>query len=538
MEKKLNLLGARKLKLVEAEQTSINEKWLQQQLQQNDFELVKDKNKNIYKIYYYKIILRLFFTYDNKEGTVFNQVMIENTNKFPLIKQTTETLTGLDLTTDNLKNKINLMIPSSKTIKEDLEELPTQSIQNIQQWEKVKKYLEKTFKLEETGTKDDTGIEYNLTNYKKPVANISVETLEWGISNKKFKFNDIKSLFNSVAKNLGIKDLTSQILDNNSLNNQEDTDNEEEVEDVEHNNFNRNSALDDEYKKLRAQLSDEVKQVLSSINEDYDNKNINIWELAYNKCKTNKEKDILIKAFMNRKMNISAEQIDRNTLGLRQWVNERGFDIHKNLALRFIEQYNKRHPGEEIPSGSLIVLGDITNKKLISEENINLLTDQNSILYQPDIYKNIQQNYKNLIDILIMYEDIYNSFPISKPDRINSLLNQFKFLTEEDIRSPQMLAAKVCMDGDKLRDKTTIETAYSILTGKNYTRAVDDYDDTIGVEDIIKDIDYDKKIDNLYKANQKTLKLVSNGLNKTFKENPKALGDFKKNLSDMINPQQ
>jgi predicted hydrolase (HD superfamily) len=94
------------------------------------------------------------------------------------------------------------------------------------------------------------------------------------------------------------------------------------------------------------------------------------------------------------------------------------------------------------------------------------------------------------------------------------------------------------MNGDQLRDKTTIETVYSILTGKNYTRAADEYDDTIGVEDILKDIDYDKKIDNLYRANQKTLKLVSNGLNKTFKENPKALGDFKKNLSDIVNPQQ
>ena len=134
MNRQLNLLGVRKLRLIEANETNkvINYQWVNDQLYRAGFP-TKNVNGN-FQICCKDPLLEILVTYDNSDNKVINEIMIQTLKQFPLIKQQTITLKGNQLTTQNLKNAVLSLIPSSETLQEDLEELPNQSMNNLNQF--------------------------------------------------------------------------------------------------------------------------------------------------------------------------------------------------------------------------------------------------------------------------------------------------------------------------------------------------------------------------------------------------------------------
>ena len=537
MNKKLNLLGVRKLNLLKEaveDKKIINYQWVNSQLANAGYP-TKNQNGN-FQIGCKDPLLSIMVTYNNSNNKVINEVEIQTLKQFPFIKQQTITLKGNQLTTQNLKNAVLSIIPSSETLKEDIEEVPNQSMNNLNQFYEIKKYFEDNFKVKEDITSDDSALMWELTLTRYLIRVVIKDNVKpyyepqfkqkGGLS--KFEFDNLENLMNSLAKNLGVKDLTSQLYT--------DADTEQEEENGEKETpFNRNANLSKEEQSLRAQLSDEVNKILNSMNEDFDNKNINIWNLAYSKCKNDKEKEALIKLFMNKKMNIKSEYIDRNMLGLEKWIDDRGFDIKKNLALRFIDIYSSLYPNDEIPTGSLMVLIDLLNRKLIREENVqsNFLFDKSSILYVKNIYNNLNENYKNLVDIFKMYEKVYNSNPLT-PQKQQILLDNFKFLNPQIVKSPSDLAYAMCIDNDRLRDMNTIETLFSVITDKTRNDIQDEVEEQSSVKDVVKDLQRDNKLDTLPFIDKRTARLVQDAINTALAKNRQARIDFENELKNSV----
>lgn len=540
MEKKLNLLGVRKLKLVEAVTNEdgkvINYQWVNEQLNKAGFP-TKNINGN-FQIGCKDPLLSILVTYDNSNNKVINEVEIQTLKQFPLIKQQTITLSGSQITAQKLKDTVLSLVPSSETLQEDISELPNQSMNNLNQFYDMKKYFEDTFKIKEDIISDDSGLLWELTYTKylirvvldkgdKPYYEAHLKQ-KGANNNGKYMFNTLEDLMASVAKNLGVQDLTSKLYTDKEVEQEVQTEEDTRV-------FNRNANLTKEEEALRSQLSKEVQDILSSINEDYDRTNINVWNLAYSKCKSDKEKDILIQLFMNKKMNVKAEYIEKNFVGLRQWVNQRGFDIDKNLGLKFIDKYTELYPNQEIPSGSLIVLIELSNRNMLTTENPVLLNDTRSILYEKNIYNKLPDGYGDLIDILKMYYEVYNSNPNSMTqEKASQLINNFKFITEDIVKKPQELAYVMCIDNGNLRPDNTIETIFSIITEKT-RNDIQDKEETVSLDKIIKDWNRDKKLDSLPETDARTLRLVQSVLNNTFNGNEKAKQDFTNNLNKVGN---
>lgn len=544
MEKKLNLLGVKKLNLLKEaiEDKIINYQWVNEQLNKAGFP-TKNINGN-FQISCNKPLLSIIVTYDNSDNKVINEVEIQTEKQFPLIKQQTIKLSGNQLTTQNLKKTVMQLIPSALTLQEaeELDNIPNQSMNNLNQFYEIKKYFESNFNIKEDIVSDDSGLIWELTSKRyiirvvlnkgnKPYYEPKFKSKQ---GTNKFEFNKLEDLFKSLEKNLGINDLTSQLYTTTADDDLNQTNNTEDINNTDNRVFNRNANLNKEEQALRSKLSKEVLDTLNSVNEDYDRKNINIWNLAYSKCKNDKEKDILIQLFMNKKMNIKAEYIERNFVGLRKWVDQKGFDINKNLALKFIDKYSSLYPNEEIPSGSLIILIDLANHKIIDETNPVLINDKQSILYVKDIYNNLNNNYENVIDSIKMYYDVYTLGPtIMTQNKINEL-KQFKFIPESDMKNTMKLAYIMCIDDNEhLRDINTIETIYSIITDKSRRDIQDNNDDEVDIKKIQRDWRQDKKLDSLPSANKKTLRLIQNSVNDVFNNNPQARKDFENSLNQL-----
>lgn len=562
MERQLNLLGFKRLRLIEANENKIlNVQWINEQLTKAGFK--PSITNSIINIGYEGILIEITIKCNNNQ--VVSSIEIEPKKQFPLIDFKTIELTGNQLTTQNVKNTILSLIPSSETLKEDIEDIPNQSVNNLNIFADMKKYFTDNFIVNEQLASDSKITVWDLSlRPKKYLIKAYLQTKDkpyyqplFNKDKKQFKFNSVEALMKSIAKNLGINDLTSQLYTEaeqqdfkavtdeltdeernqdkvNQNTNTEQNEEEQEVEQQQERTFNRDINLNKEELELRKQLSKEVLDILHSVNEDYDRTNINVWNLAYSKCKNDKEKDILIQLFLNKKMNVKAEYIDRNFLGLRQWVDQRGFDINKNLGLRFIDNYTSLYPNKEVPSGSLTVLIDLSNRHIISEQpgTNNILFDKQSLLYVTDLYTNLRENYGNVIDIITMYHKVYQYEPDKlTQEKVTQLTNNFKFITKKIATTPMDLAYVMCVnDNDKIRPIVTIETIFSIITDQTRSDIQNITDYKTNVKGVLKDIRQDNKLDSLPDADVKTIRLVQNSLNNVFKDNKEALKDFVRDL--------
>ena len=534
MNRKLNLIGIKQLRLIEELLDEINIPWLTEQLASKGFTL-KTTNK-VLKIYYEEEIISIIATYTNDN---LNTVKFNKLYNFPLTSKEVNK-TGRELDGEGVIDAINQLIPSQISLKEDDDiKLPNNTIDNQIQFSNIMETLKNYFKVTSEVMRDKTGVAYKLSQMKNELFNINIETLKMKVFNGKYKqYDSLETIMKIIEKNLGIEDLHSQIIkkadkeiepvEPTKDKNIKDTEEEKEINEPQ-NNFNRNIKLDNEAKELLHQLPQEVQQILTKKTEDYDRTNINVWNLALKKCKSDKEKDTLIELFLNKKMNIAKSRIERNFLGLREWCTQRGFDIDKNLALYFIDKFDEKYPEKEIPSGSIILLTDLSNRKIIQSDALKILQDKNSLLYEQALYEDLKNNYNDILDIVSMYYRIYNMSPITNQKKIDKLTSDFKFLTPELLGSPQSLAKAMCMNGSKLRDKDEVEIIYEALTDNTYKRDRDETADK-DITEIIRDYREDKKLDNLERANIRTLNLVQDAVNATFKDNPKAANDFLNNL--------
>lgn len=549
----------KQLKLVEdiTRGRKFNEDWVRQQLVNNGFDLKSSEKEQ--QIICLKPVISMLATYTNDNEKLLNVVTLNKLIDFPYTKNEIE-LKGDDLNGDSVKEAILELIPSNKTLTEEEEiVIPSQSMDNLIQFENVISSLKDYFSVK-IDSKDDSGATYILTLKKtcplfKVRINDNAKVFEMKVFNQGRNYKQYESLekiFEIIEKNLGIGDLTSQLIiqtndtqeqepqqDNQEQNSQE-TDNIVDEQETNKKPFIPRADLLDEASRLRGELSDEVLAVLRRANEDYDPNNIGVWELAYKKCKDDEERDNLIQLFLNKKMNMSGKQVERNFVGLREWVNGRGFNIDKNLALRFIDNYSDKYPNQEIPSGVCSLLVDLANRKIISDTNnigANILNDTDSILYYPKVYNNLNSTYNDVLDIINIYNKIYNTDFNKFKNNISKVTSTFNFLNPSALNSSQELAKEVCMGGDKLRDKDEVQTIYEMLTGKAYERDKD----TTEVQDaqkIINDYKKDNKIDNLDKADTKTLRLVQDAINTTLNDNKEAETTFMNSLAKGTNLEQ
>lgn len=541
MIKTLNLVGIKTLKLVEGVENTqaqaINYVWLSQQFSANGFNIERNEDKHTIVVKYPNKIVEVFATYGNNNNTLFYDIRLENTSKFPKIKQRTEQLIGNQLNSKAMMDIINSMIPSKVTLTE--ETIPSMSMNNANQFIEVMQQLKskKIFDIKET-LNDDSGICYDLSVKKLltiDINNLIIYDYKSGkITNT---FNDLQSLMTFIGGNLGINDLTSQLYtdqpqqqDDTQTNTQDDTQNQEQQEQQDDTQqqksyeIKRTPALDNEYNELVNKLSkrdDNLKSWLNLLNEDWDPRNVGDWEQKYRSYSSEEDKMDFIKIFINKKMGIESDVIGDNMRGLKTWVDERGFDLKKNLGLRFINNWNKIKGNKEIPTLALDELIYLANKNVIASTKPDLIDNPESILYE-NIYDSTI-GYDRLTQIVQMYNAIYNAD--LDPAVIEDLKENYSFITAND---PKQIAKQVVWDGNKLRDYDIIKSIYQTLLGDN-AQDFNQVSPKNNLKKLIRAVE-NKKLDQVNTYDKESSDILTRALNNSLQDS-----QFYKTLGNAIN---
>ena len=400
---------------------------------------------------------------------------------------------------------------------------------NLTQFENMISYLKKTFNIK-IDTKDDTGITYILT-LTKPLFKIKIEDNMLGMkvyNQPRFKqYDSLETIFNIIAKNLGIDDLTSQLWIEDENQQQEQNQEEQENQEIEKEKFERNDSLSNEEKALRNQLSQEVQQILNSKNEALDTKNLSTWSMAYSKCKDLKEKDAFIELFFNKKVNVPANIIKNNITALTSIFDNRGFDANKNPSIKFVDNWNTKVGKEMNPGVIMVLIGLINNKSLTSGNDELIYTD--SLLYEPNIYDNVKVNYNNILDSLTIYIKIYKMGRVPE-DTVKQMSEDYDFITET--KSPQELAEQIVYDksSNQLRNIDEIKYLYGQLTGEEY-QSSDNTLDKKNISDLKRAIE-NKNIPEVTTLDKDAGKALTQAINKVISSDNRVLKLISDNVTN------
>lgn len=544
MIKTLNLVGKRQLKLIEDVENSqvqnINYVWLFQQFNSQGFTAERDDSKNAIVVKYDKKILEVIASYGNNNKSLFFEIKLQNTNKFPKVKVATETLQGNQLTSKDLLIKINQLIPSKVSLNEA--SLPNVSMNNAMQLGQVMNTLKKLFKVTEAQN-DDSGIVYALQVKKLLTLRLSDLTITDYNNAKVGTYNDLTSLMSFVAESLGISDLTSQLFtenpqedeiqqDEQSQENTQDNQEEQQQDETQQPksyNFERTSALDKEYNELVNALEKSThttKAFLNALNEEYDPRHIGDWDQYYRTLGSEEDKMNLIKLFVNKKMNILADKvIGDNMRGLKSWVDQRGFDLNRNLGLQFVNNWQRTNGDKTIPTTALAELIYLSNDRVIQSNKKDLIDDPDSILYN-DIY-DTSLGYERLTNIIEMYDSISKSS--LDEGKIEEIKEMYSFITAND---PKSIAKQVVWDGSKLRDFDIITSLYQSLLGDE----AQDFNKVSTKSDLnklLKAID-NKNLDQVNTYDKESSNVITQAVNKSMQGDRQFYNTLSKEVQNIV----